>query len=68
MSEVEVYSVNKLKFCARDKNFVGKKNRARDIPRFLIVELKCLCVITTSKQCLAVYWKRTSLGGGGCTT
>ena len=30
MSEVEVYSVNKLTFWAMDKNVVGKKIRGRD--------------------------------------
>ena len=30
MSEVEVYSVNKLKFWAMDKNVVGKKIRGRE--------------------------------------
>ena len=64
MSEVEVYFVNKLKFCARDKKFVGKKNRARDIPRFLIVESKCLCVPVNN------VWRyignvRVWVGGGG---
>ena len=29
MSEVEVYSVNKLTFWAMDKNVVGKKNSRR---------------------------------------